>query len=138
MGSSRWIRILVVEDEGITAKALEEFLKDSGYEVVGIVSSGWEAVEQTAALQPDLVLMDIKLMGPMDGVSATQRIQSQLDVPVVYLTSYSDDETLKRVLHSQPYGYLIKPFDDQELRNAINKALYQHRLGQQDMKGTPI
>jgi CheY-like chemotaxis protein len=106
--------------------------------VVGIVSSGWEAVEQAAALQPDLVLMDIKLMGPMDGVSATQRIQTQSDVPVVYLTSYSDDETLKRVLHSQPYGYLIKPFGDQELRNAINKALYQHRLGRQDIKGRPV
>lgn len=127
MDNDRWIKIVVVEDEGITAKALQAFLEDAGYQVVGIANSGWQAVEITAALRPDLVLMDIKLNGPMDGISAAQRIQATFDIPVVYLTSYSDDETIKRVLHSQPYGYLIKPFEDQELRDTINKALFQHK-----------
>jgi CheY-like chemotaxis protein len=126
--SQYWSKILIVEDEGITAQALKEALSDMGCEVLGIVTTGWEAVEKARDLKPDLVLMDIKLKGGMDGVSATQRIQTQLNIPVVYLTAYSDNDTLKRVLHSGAYGYVVKPFDQDELQSVISQAIRQHLL----------
>jgi CheY-like chemotaxis protein len=128
METGRPIKILVVEDEAITAKALEHSLKDVGYDVVGIASSGEEAIRQAARTQPDLVLMDIMLRGLIDGVSATQRIQTRFDIPVIYLTALSDNETVKRVMHSNPYGYIVKPFTEEEVYEAIEKALGQHKL----------
>jgi DNA-binding NarL/FixJ family response regulator len=130
MAAKTLIKILIVEDEGITAKALEVALTDMGYEVVGVASSAQEAIEQASRLRPHLALMDIQLKGPPDGVFTAQQIQSRLDIPVVYLTSYSDDETLKRVLHSKPYGYLVKPFEEADLREAIIRALSQHQMRQ--------
>lgn len=121
-------KILVVEDESITAKAIEKSLKDTGYNVVGLASSGGEAIEKTACMKPDLVLMDIKLKGPTDGVLLTQHIQTHFDIPVVYLTALSDDDTLKRIIHSQPYGYIVKPFNEQELHDAIQRALHLHKM----------
>ncbi len=123
-------KILIVEDEGITAAALVESLVDMGYQVAGVVSTGWDAVQKSTDLKPDLVLMDIKLKGALDGVAAAQRIQAQLDIPVVYLTAYSDDETLKRVVHSRAYGYVVKPFEPNRLQDAIAQALHQHRTRQ--------
>lgn len=130
MTAKSLIKILIVEDEGITAKALEAALTEMGYEVVDIVSSSWEAIEQASRLRPNLVFMDIRLKGPPDGVFTAQQIQSRLDIPVIYLTAYADDETLKRVLHSKPYGYLVKPFEEADLREAITKALSQHQMRQ--------
>jgi CheY-like chemotaxis protein len=135
MGERKAIKILVVEDDGITAEALNQALTDMGYRVVGIATSGWEAVDKTIRTKPDLILMDIKLKGLMDGVLATQRIQSQFDVPVVYLTAYADNETLKRVHHSKPYGYLVKPYAEEELRDAVTKALHQHRMEKEQGQG---
>jgi CheY-like chemotaxis protein len=120
-------RILVVEDEGITVEAVTEMLEEIGHQVVGVASTGWEAIQKAGELQPDLVLMDIRLKGVVDGVAAAQRIQTQQDVPVVYLTAYSDDDTLKRVLHSRPYGFLVKPCNPAELQDAIAQALRKHR-----------
>lgn len=128
MEPDQQIRILIVEDEMITADALAEMLADMGHEVVGRARTGWDAVVKSKELVPNLVLMDIRLKGEMDGVSAAQRIQFEQDIPVVYLTAYSDDETLKRVLHSGAYGFLVKPCDPDELKQAIAKALRQHRI----------
>jgi CheY-like chemotaxis protein len=122
-------RILLVEDEIITATALEKSLRSLGYDVVGIVSSGEAAIAQAAENMPDLILMDIRLQGAMDGISATQVIQFNLEIPVVYLTAHSDEGTVERILHSKPYGCLFKPFDQEDLHNAVEGALAwrQHR-----------
>ena len=128
METKQSIKILVVEDENITAKALEYSLQDAGYTVVAVVSSGEEAIRRAASQQPDLVLMDIRLKGLIDGVSAAQRIHARLDIPVVFLTAFSDPETLKRVMHSSPYGYIVKPFVEEELYDAIEQALRRHNL----------
>ncbi len=126
METKRPFKILVVEDENITARALEQSLKDVGYDVVGIVAYGEEAVRKAAHVQPDLVLMDITLKGSLDGIFAAQRIQARFDIPVVYLTAHSDDETVKRAIYSNPYGYIVKPFVEQELVDIIEKALDRH------------
>lgn len=128
MGTPDRIKILIVEDEGITAQALSEALTERGYEVVGIAASGWAGIEQAMTQRPDLVVMDIRLKGPVDGITASQRIQAQLDIPVVYLTAYTDDETLKRVLHSRAHGFVVKPVDADELHHTIAKALNMHRI----------
>lgn len=120
-------KILVVEDEYIIASALQESLTAMGYEVIEVVATGEQAVEVAARLRPDVVLMDIQLKGSMDGIQAAQRIQNRLGIPVVYLTAHSDPDTLKRVVHSRSYGYLTKPITEEELKEAIDKALSRHR-----------
>jgi len=121
-------RILVVEDENIVAKDLESRLKNLGYEVVGLVSSGEEAIEETGKMRPDLVLMDIRLKGKVDGIEAAEKIRDDFSTPVVYLTAYADEETLKRAKATEPYGYILKPFEDKELRANIETALYKHEI----------
>jgi DNA-binding NarL/FixJ family response regulator len=125
MGTPLMTRILIVEDEFITAKDISASLIDAGYDVVGTASSGEEAVEKAAQLRPHLVLMDIRLNGQMDGVVAAQRIQAAAEIPVVFLTAYSDIETMKRVLYAKPYGYVVKPYTEEELCDAIEKALFR-------------
>ncbi len=118
--------ILIVEDESIVALDLKQRLQFLGYEVVAIASSGEQAIEQAASSQPDLVLMDIKLKGKMDGVEAAEVIRDRHGLPVIFLTAYADKETLDRAKHTQPYGYLIKPFEDKDLRTTLEIALYKH------------
>lgn len=130
-------KILIVEDEFIIAMALEESLKAQGYAVADRVSSGEQAIEAAVRLSPDLVLMDIQLRGMLDGVQAAQRIQTALRIPVVYLTAHSDQNTLKRVVHSQPYGYITKPVTDEGLKEAIDKALTLHQKKTDSLNGTP-
>lgn len=130
MGTKLRARILIVEDDAITIQALSEVLTEAGHEVVGTASRGWEAVEKSIGLRPDLVIMDIKLRGAMDGIATSQRIQAQLDIPVVYVTAYSDNETLKRVLHSNANGYIVKPFDVYTLQNTVDRALRQRQSRQ--------
>jgi CheY-like chemotaxis protein len=127
MESQRMPKILIVEDEMITARDLEHCLTSIGCQVVGIASSAEEAIAKVGLTQPDLILMDIVLAGPVDGVSTTQRIQSQHDIPVIYVTAYSDAQTVKRAMHSRPYGYVVKPFKEEQLRDAIGAALERHR-----------
>ena len=121
------VKILVVEDESIVAMALEKSLERMGYAVVGTADSGRAAIERAAEGRPDLVLMDIRLKGSMDGIEAGAAIRSRFGVPLVYTTAYADDETLRRARVTEPYGYIIKPFDDRDLRTAIEIALYRHR-----------
>jgi AmiR/NasT family two-component response regulator len=120
-------RILIVEDEQLVAGDIQEILTSAGYTVISIVTSGEEAITQVVATKPDLVLMDIRLAGAIDGIQASESIQSQLQIPVVYLTANADQATLERVKASKPFGYLLKPFDERTLLTTIDIALSRHR-----------
>ncbi len=120
--------ILVVEDEPIIARNIQNRLKSLQYTVPVIVDTGEEAMEQTANLHPDVILMDIHLRGAMDGVEAAQQIRLSYDVPVIYLTAYADDNTLERAKVTEPFGYVLKPFDLRELQIAIEIAIYKHQM----------
>jgi PAS domain S-box-containing protein len=120
--------ILVVEDEAIIADDIQATLQTLGYEVPTPVSSGADALAAAAASRPRLVLMDVKLQGPMDGIEAARLLRERHGVPVVYLTSHSDEATLARAKETNPYGYLLKPFNDRELRTAIEVALHKHDI----------
>jgi diguanylate cyclase (GGDEF)-like protein/PAS domain S-box-containing protein len=121
-------KILIVEDEMVAAKTLELRLTRLGYTPVGIVPSGEQAVQAAGALAPDLVLMDINLSGAMDGVQAAEQIRAQFDLPVIFTTAHSDTETLERAKITEAFGYLVKPFEMRDLRNAIEMGLYKHTL----------
>jgi 1,2-diacylglycerol 3-beta-glucosyltransferase len=118
-------QIMVVEDENITAMDIAGKLEDLGYEITAVVSSGSLATEKARKLHPDLILMDIMLKGDMDGIQVTKSIED-LFIPVVYLTSYSDRKTLKRARETSPYGYIIKPYNEDELKTTIEMALHKH------------
>jgi two-component system, cell cycle sensor histidine kinase and response regulator CckA len=119
-------RVLVVEDEAIVAMDIAATLERHGYAIAGVVPSGHAAVEMAAAQRPDLVLMDIHLRGAMNGIEAARAIREQLALPVVFLTAHADAETTLRASHSAPYGYVLKPFDEQELLRAVIMALQRH------------
>lgn len=121
-------KILVVEDELIVARDIQVTLESFGYEVPEIVSSGEEAVQAAYRLNPDLMMMDIMIKGSMDGVDAAEIIRSQFDIPVIYLTAYSDEETLRRAKLTESYGFIAKPFDEREIYVAVEFALYKHQL----------
>ena len=121
-------KILVVEDEGIVAADIENSLLDLGYAVSAITNSGERAIEKARELLPDLVLMDIMLMGKLDGIDAGEHIRTHFDIPVVYLTAYSDRVTLQRAKLTEPFGYILKPFEARELAPTIEIALYRHQL----------
>ena len=120
-------RVLIVEDEPITALDLRARLETLGYAVPAIAASGKEAIGQAAEIRPDLALMDIRLAGDMDGITAAEIIRARFNIPVVYLTAYSDDETLQRAAITEPFGYLLKPFSERELRTTIEVALHKHQ-----------
>lgn len=119
-------RILIAEDEAILAEDLGLSLKNLGYVVRGKVSTGEEAVELAEKLKPDLILMDIKLQGDIDGIEAADRIHKSMDIPIVYLTGYSESDVLERAKKTEPYGYIGKPISVSELRNTIETALFRH------------
>ncbi len=121
-------KILVVEDEAIVAEAIALSLKKQGYEVTAIVTNGEEAIEKAAENQPDLVLMDIVLEGDMDGIAAAEKIRTRFHIPTVFLTAYADEETLKRAKLTDPFGYIIKPFQQKDLYVTIEIALHRHEL----------
>ena len=121
-------KILVVEDERIVAEDIKFRLKGLGYTVIGMAYSGEQAVKKTGEVRPDLVLMDIVLEGRMDGIEAASVIRSRFGIPVVYLTAYADDKTLERAKMTEPFGYLLKPFEDRDLKTTIEMALYKHRM----------
>ncbi len=121
-------RIVVVEDESIVARDIQATLRSFGYDVPEIVTSGEEAIQAAFRLNPDLMMMDIMIKGAMDGVDAAEIIRSQFNIPVVYLTAYSDDETLRRAKLTESYGFISKPFDERELYVAVEFALYKHQM----------
>lgn len=120
--------ILIVEDEWIIANDIKASLKRLGYDVSSLVATGEEAVSASGEKKPDLVLMDIVLPGKMNGIEAAEQINARFDIPVVYLSSYSEENILKEAKKSGAYGYLIKPFRDTEMKAAIELALYKHRM----------
>ena len=121
-------RILIVEDEFAVAMELEDHLQALGYTVVDHVMTGAAAIERAAASELDLVLMDVHLDGPMDGVEAAQTIRDDHPLPVVFVTAYSDDETLQRATGTTPFGYVVKPFNEREIYAAVEVALQTHAL----------
>lgn len=124
-------KILVVEDEVIVARTIANQLTQLGYTVVGTASSGAAAIDKAISTRPDLVLMDVVLKGEMDGITAANRICSQQDVPVVFLTAYADENTLQRAKSTLPLGYIVKPFSPGELRVAVELALFKHQAEQE-------
>jgi len=120
--------ILVVEDEAVIAADIRDALVGLGYDVVGPVARAEEAIRVARETRPDLILMDIHLTGPTDGIAATGIIKDALDTAVVYLTSYGDETTLQRAKHTQPHGYLLKPFEEADLRTTVEVALHKHYL----------
>ena len=123
-------QILVVEDEHIVAKDIQSRLQGLGYHIPAVASSGEEALQKAEETRPDLVLMDIRLKGPMNGVEAAEELRRRFNIPVVYLTAYADDHTLHRAKVTEPFGYILKPFEERELYTCIEVALYKHQMEQ--------
>ncbi len=121
-------QILIVEDNRIVAEDIQNRLENLQYEVSGIVSSGERAIASVRERQPDLILMDIVLKGEMDGIDAASQILTELNVPVIYLTACAHNEILERAKVTEPFGYIIKPFQDRELASVIEVALYKHKM----------
>ncbi|MDH3975754.1 MAG: response regulator [Deltaproteobacteria bacterium] len=122
------VKVMVVEDEIIIARDIQMSLENMGYEVTGVVSTGNDAVESARRDIPDLVLMDIELQGEMDGTEAARKINSTLDIPVIYITAYADSAVLERAKATGPFGYMIKPFEEQQLHTTIEMALYKFKM----------
>lgn len=120
-------RILVVEDEAIVAMVIKRRLKDLSYIVSGVASTGKDAITKVEGTFPDLVLMDIRLKGDMDGIEATKIIKDRFSLPVVYLTAHSDDVTFKKAKETDPDGYILKPFTEKDLSTTIEIALHKFR-----------
>lgn len=120
-------RILVVEDEAIVAMDIEDRLASMNYALAGRADSGEKALDLIEKQHPDLVLMDIRLKGDMDGITAAEEVRRRFHLPVIFLTAYSEDATVERAKLAEPYGYILKPFEDRELKSAIEIALYKHQ-----------
>lgn len=118
--------IMVVEDESIVAKDIQQSLKKLGYNVVDICSTADSAVASAKEKKPDLILMDIMLKGDKSGIDAAEEIKEELNTPVVFLTAYADESTLNKAKITEPYGYIIKPFKEVELNTTIEMAIYKH------------
>lgn len=119
---------MVVEDEGIIAQDIKNCLENLGYEVPDVVFTGHDAINRAGALRPDLILMDIVLKGDIDGIETASEIRKLYNIPIVYLTAYEDDKTLKRAKITEPLGYILKPFEERYLRSSIEMALYKHKM----------
>ncbi len=120
--------IFIVEDDGVIALRMQEMLTKAGYVVPDPVAFGEDAIEQIAQDRAGLVLMDIELMGEIDGIETARTIQERYEIPVIYLTAYVDDHRLARAKETAPYGYIVKPFMDRELLATIDMALHRHAL----------
>jgi CheY-like chemotaxis protein/DNA-binding PadR family transcriptional regulator len=127
-------KILVVDDEAIITMQLEERLSSMGYTISGMAASGEEAVEKAHRLLPDIVLMDIVMPGKMNGIEAAKKITDELDIPVVFVTSYADDAIIEKAKNVRPYGYIVKPFNELEIKAAIEVALFRKASEQQLQK----
>jgi len=125
-------KILVVEDQNIVALNIRNKLKNLGYTVPATAATGEEAIRKAELTGADLVLMDIMLKGDMDGISAAQEIKSLFGIPILYLTAYTDEETLGRAKMTEPAGYISKPFKEEDLHSNIEMALHKHRLEKEE------
>ena len=123
MTSPRPRAVLLVEDESIVARDLQQCLRDLGYDAFGVAASAEEAMAQASERRPDIALVDIRIKGRLDGVKAAQLLQERFGVPIVYMTGHADDATLQRALRTRPQGFLVKPIRTAELQSAIEIAL---------------
>ncbi len=121
-------RILVVEDEAIVAADIQDRLEALGYVVAGWGTTGEEALDLARNSNPDLILMDIMLKGPMNGIQAAHQVRVELSIPVIFLTANSDEAVLEKAKISEPFAYLLKPFEERQLRTNIEMALYKSRM----------
>ncbi len=128
------INILVVEDEAIVSKDIQNSLKKLGYNVVGSSATGEKAIELANSENPDVVLMDIMLKGEMNGIDAASIIKEKQSIPVIFLTAYADELTLSKAKVTQPYGYILKPFKEIDLHTTIEMAIYKHSKEQEVIK----
>lgn len=119
------VKILIVEDERILALGLKKKLEKLGFKVTDAVSTGENAIESVKNDKPDLILMDIVLKGEMDGIDAAKLIINLHNIPIIYLTAYADDKTIERAVKTYPYGYLMKPYQERELKANIDMALHK-------------
>lgn len=122
------IRVLIVEDETIVARDLQNMVEKVGYEVCGLATTGEEALELASSLKPDLALVDIVIKGSLDGIEIAKKIWHEMDIPVIYVTAYADETTLNRARETTPFGYILKPFGERELRINIEMALFKSQL----------
>ena len=122
------LQVLVVEDESLVAKDIANMVRGLGYSVAAVVSTGEEAIAIAGKMRPDIVLMDIVLKGRIDGIEAAQRIWETMSLPVVYLTAYADEATLQRAKVTEPFGYILKPFDERELQTTIEMAFFKAQM----------
>ena len=121
-------KILVVEDERLIAEDIKRTLSYLNYNVVDTVSSGEDAVIKTEALKPDLILMDIMLEGEINGIQAAEKIHQSSKTPIIFLTAYSQEKTIQEAIVAEPYGYILKPFEERELHATIEMAFYKHKM----------
>jgi len=129
----RKTKILVVEDESIVARDIRNMLVGLGYEVTGVVAGAKAAVRKAQETMPEIVLMDVMLQGEITGVEAAEQIYTNFNIPVVYLTAYADSTTVQQAKKTEPFGYIIKPFEERELQTTIEIALYKYKM-QMDLK----
>jgi AmiR/NasT family two-component response regulator len=122
------IKVLVVEDEIIVAKHIEDSLTSLGYSVPGLASSGGDAVELARVFRPDVVMMDIMLEGEIDGIRAAEIIRKRYNIPIIFLTAYSNEKTIHRAKTVKPYGYILKPFEETDLFTSIEIAIHKHKI----------
>ncbi|SFM71297.1 response regulator [Methanolobus profundi] len=125
MEDSKDIKILVVEDESIIALNIKKKLKSFGYTVPAMATTGEDAIKMAEITFPDLILMDVRLKGEMDGIQTAAEIRKKFDIPIIFLTAYSDDKVLERAKKTEPYGYIVKPFKANDLKSNIEVALYR-------------
>ena len=118
-------KLMVVDDEVLIAMELEEDLSSMGYVVLGRTTSGEGAIDMARQLSPDAILMDIVMPGTTDGISAAEIIKTELDIPIIFLTAYADDQYIERAKAVEPFGYIVKPFQEKEVKAAIEIALYR-------------
>ncbi len=122
-------KILIVEDNAIVAADMKERIQKMGYRVIGCLARGERAIDSLKTELPDLILMDIKLKGELSGIETAAAIRAEHDIPVIYITSYSDEKTLELAKATDPFGYIVKPFEDRELRIVIELAIHKHTMG---------
>lgn len=128
-------RILIVEDERVVARDLEVTLSDLGFTVTGLASCGEDALALAGETNPDLVLMDIRLAGELDGIETARHLRDRWDIPVVYITAHSDDDVIQRAKVTEPLGYIIKPFDSRMLYGTVEMALYRREAARMTERG---
>lgn len=126
-------KIYIIEDEPLIAETIKTALEKEGYTIVGMTDNGKEALFDIEELQPDLILVDITLEGKMDGIELVEHLKKKSDVPYIFLTSHSDDQTLERVKQTDPAGFIVKPFNEKTLKSNIEIALYKNKIQKQSV-----